>query len=331
MIKITKVTLSIVLISIAAFVPQQEKVSGRKVDAAINKGVKWLLEKTKAYVDGGKLTKENMYFKRGPELILYTLVHADVTEKNPVFKKLLEKVLSTKPSHKETYRLALEAMALVSYKKRRYQDRIAECAQALVNRQCRNGQWTYRSGPIKPTNDLETQDSKPLTTHGDNKLKKIYIKRQSWGPAKGDNSNTQYAALGLIACSKAKIIIDKQVLKLAKECYEKSQNKDGGWDYSYHDNSKQTDFKPKPPRIGPTRQRPFRRPINRPVRPAPKSYGSMTVGGLAALAGYKQLLNEDIKNDSHIKKAIEWLAKNFKVDQNPGKGAVWHFLSITHF
>ncbi len=281
---------------------KQHKVNQKEIDEAINKGVKYLLKLTEEYIKidinktGTDFATKHFWSStlRAQELILYTLVHAGVSEKDETFKKLLEKVLSKKPDEKQTYNLAIEAMALYSLDPKKHFNRIGECAQALVNRQCKNGQWTY--GATKK--DYETPQSNSITTP--NGPKEISVKRQGWGPEKGDNSNSQYAALGLRACFETGIKIDQDVLKLAKTCWEKCQNNDGGWDYYYKDNSKSTG-------VGPDSK----------DKSNQSSTGSMTVGAMGALASYKHMLKEDYKKDPKIQKAIEWVSKYFSVEKNP--------------
>ena len=48
----------------------------------------------------------------------------------------------------------------------------------------------------------------------------------------GDNSNTQYALLGLNAASEAGVTIRPEVWMLTRTYFELSQNRDGGWGYT---------------------------------------------------------------------------------------------------
>ena len=48
----------------------------------------------------------------------------------------------------------------------------------------------------------------------------------------GDNSNTQYALLGLHAASEAGVAINPQVWELARAYWERCQKKDGSWAYT---------------------------------------------------------------------------------------------------
>src|SRR5262249_38487691 len=48
----------------------------------------------------------------------------------------------------------------------------------------------------------------------------------------GDNSNTQYAILGLNSAREAGVTIRPEVLALTRSYFEASQNRDGGWGYT---------------------------------------------------------------------------------------------------
>src|SRR5688572_20652515 len=75
------------------------------------------------------------------ELVLWAFVNAGVPKEDPLFDKLLQKVLSTKLQR--TYSVSLQAMVLERLDAAKYRGRIADCAQFLVDNQCINGQWSY--------------------------------------------------------------------------------------------------------------------------------------------------------------------------------------------
>ena len=55
-------------------------------------------------------------------------------------------------------------------------------------------------------------------------LRTYTVKKTKQGKASGDNSNTQYAALGLRACHDSGMIIPKQVIQKASDWWLKSQH-----------------------------------------------------------------------------------------------------------
>jgi hypothetical protein len=120
----------------------------------------------------------------------------------------------------------------------------------------------------------------------------------------GDNSNTQYALLGLNAASEAGVSIDPQVWALSRAYFEATQNPDGGW--GYHPGQR-------------------------------SSTGSMTCAGLSSLiiTGARRFRNQEylegrtIHNcgtggfDPAVAKGINWLGTHFQVAQNIGQGPNW--------
>ncbi len=289
-----------------------------KIDAAIRKGLEYLK---------GADSPPHPHSKalHSDELILYTMIVGDVSPQNPRFKALLDRVLTDEPH--QVYKVALQAMALEELDRVKYQTRIAYCAQFLVDNQCTNGQWSYGSPTIAPK-DLPTAvasdgGDKPKVVSGTRNfdapvrekpkvIRKIPIKKQRDGGASGDNSNTQYAALGLRACFDAGILLPEETLQSAVRWLIESMHaidgedkagkgavvsggetpgKAQGWSYKGADDG--------------------------------NAYGSMTAGGVGALTIYDYMLKKDWKKDPNVKNGLAWLGKNFSVTANPGRGNAW--------
>jgi hypothetical protein len=120
-------------------------------------------------------------------------------------------------------------------------------------------------------------------------------------PQPGDNSNTQYALLGLNAATEAGIPVNRAVWELSRVYFEAFQNRDGGWAYT---------------------------PRHK------QSTASMTCAGIASLIicgsrrfqSAERLDGETIHQcgdgayDLHLNRGIDWLAKHFDVHQNLGHG-----------
>jgi hypothetical protein len=199
---------------------------------------------------------------------------------------------------------------------------IHRCAQFLVDNQCANGQWTYGT-PTQypdypkdlPTGELQRPDvasgkkpAKGAATTSDllrpkpKVLRKLAVKKMREGPASGDNSNSQYAALGLRACHDAGIVIPVEVVAKAKEWWVSCQVTEdakgltasgvagsvGGWGYS----KGQTGF----------------------------ISGSMTAGAVGAVVIYDYMRGSDWKKDPVVQAGVNWLALNFTVTENPEGG-----------
>jgi len=284
--------------------PAPGKVDQSRVDAAIEKGVAYL-KALADYEPGKKCRRE--------ELVLLTLVDAGVPESDPVLQKLLQTVTTT--ALEKTYNVSLQAMILEELDRVKYQGRILQCAQFLVDNICENGQWSYGEPtlfaeniplPVDPGVASEVK-GKPKTREFDPAarggartkppvVRTIPVKaRRPPGRKTGDNSNAQYAALGLRACHDAGIVLPIPVIRSARKWWYESQHpaKDKssgypaeGWSYKGKDN-----YQP---------------------------YGSMTAGAVGALVIYNHILKENWKLDASVAKGMSWIAGNFTVSENPG-------------
>ncbi len=180
----------------------------------------------------------------------------------------------------ETYQNALLIMALVAGKEKSDFAKISAFAERLEGGQLTHGNiggWAYglRSG------------------------------EQLGG---GDQSNSQFAILGLREAVDAGYAVNRQTWERAREYWEKRQNPDGGWGYQ-----------------------------------SGGSKGSMTVAGVASLSIIQQMLQSDVgvaadgtppccdvpAPNEHLQNGINWLGRSFSVHQNPGAGgATWYLYYI---
>ncbi|RPH45852.1 MAG: hypothetical protein EHM91_07410, partial [Planctomycetota bacterium] len=188
-----------------------------KVDMAIEKGIKWLKSQNASHLTAGDHVGRKMS-KR--ELVLFTYVHAEVPDSDPDFKVLFDDMLKDKLE--ATYCVALQAMVLEEVERVKYQKRILMCAKFLVDNQGPAGYWGYGSPSIY-VEDVAYEVPKrkdvasggaagkagevkqfELPNHSGPRVKpkvtnKIKVKKDRDGEGH-DNSNTQYAALGMRAC-----------------------------------------------------------------------------------------------------------------------------------
>jgi hypothetical protein len=150
----------------------------------------------------------------GEDLVLWALVNAGVPQDDPFFRRILNETLEAKLQR--TYTVSLQAMALQRIDPVAYRDRIADCAQFLVDNQCINGQWSYglptlgaRNGEVRRTRD---------------------------GPLSGNNSCAQFAAMALRACVEAKIAIPRETFDRAarswRDCQRPEADGRAGWCYT---------------------------------------------------------------------------------------------------
>jgi hypothetical protein len=285
------------------------KVDQKRVDDAIVKGCEFLLN------NSGRLPEvKHPHGKfRCDELVLLTLVQAGWDRKDPRFVGLVQRVLSLPMDR--NYHVMLKAMALAEIDPLKYQQYLAQTAQFIVDNQCENGQWTYgkpvphmpppgsyptthKNGPI-PDISTGVQEEKPDPKAKDKGPGQIEIKKgQSVGEKTGDNSNSQYAALGLRACLMGLVCVPKETIQKAHDWWEKNQKADGGWGYGAGADGNSG-------------------------MPNEPSWGSMSAGALGSLVIYKYYLkrvwndNQDWKGAPSITKGVGWMGSNITYNENP--------------
>lgn len=260
----------------------KKKPSGKAIGEAVEKGADWLLKRFK---DGFRNDRES----DTPELVLLTLSHAGVSAKEPVFQAALKAVLESKLEF--TYRVATQAMALSKINPWLHRARLAHCAQWLVETQLPGGEWGYPGAPRTPG---YTKVNPPVTeaqAKGGPKAEIIKIARYGGTSeaftGKGDFSNTQFALLGLRACTEARIQIDKEVWDAALKYQVKYQQEDGSWGYV----------------IGGEQDM--------------LGYASLTCAGAAGVAICAHGMKKGSpKSHPAVKRALSWLKKNWTPSSN---------------
>jgi hypothetical protein len=264
--------------------PRPPAVLQKDVDDAIKRGADFLMAKAKeglpgdVPINGGKGLNYN-------GLVLYTLLHAGVDKDDGTVQRLAETVKNEKPAR--TYNVSMAACALAHLDANKYREQLAIWAQWLSDTQCDNGQWSYGEAYDVPMPKVPTASGSG--TGGNAAAVKFPVKRSKRvGPASGDNSNSQYAALGMWACSRAGVEFDSGVVDAALKWWEGCQQPDGGW--GYNENGK---FDEKH-----------------------GTYGAMTAGGAGSLVILRKLKGHDPKS-SAAKKGIAWLGANWSVEKHP--------------
>lgn len=282
--------------------PPDPEVDPKAVNAAIDKGVQWLL---------GKYPQNRFPDQRHTELVLLTLVHAGLPPEHPILRENFQKVLDHHLS--ETYNAGLRALLLEKVNRKFYQPTLAEIAQFFVENQCDDGQWAYagKSRKLTPTIYL------PVPTGARKKVVPGATQTMDDGPPPGreiklpppvragkktgDNSNTQYAVLALFAASRAAVVVPKGPWQEVEKWFESKQNPDGGWGYDSAE----------APGMG--------------LVTTDASSGSMTTAGLTALMVSKFYLGKEPKSEPSVQKGLDWLGKYFSVSTNPGGPSLWHY------
>ncbi len=269
-----------------------------RVDTAIRNGVEFLRIAPSPGHNGSK---------DADDLILWTFVHAGIPESDPKFRALLKKVLEA--PLETTYTVSLRAMILEEVNRVAYQGLIHRCAQFLVDSQCQNGQWgygrptTYPEYPTEVTTPVRERfevasGARPpakapsmtsaLLRPRPKVLQRAAVKKLREFVTTGDNSNSQYAALGLRACHDAGIVFPTEVIERARDwwvgCQIPEEAKASGWSYS--------------------------------KGPAGIASASMTAGAVGSMVIYDYIRGSDWKKDPVVQAGINWLGAHFTVTEN---------------
>jgi hypothetical protein len=133
----------------------------------------------------------------------------------------------------------------------------------------------------------------------------------AWSYAMGhgqspDNSNSQYALLGLHAASEAGLPVSRDVWTMARNYWEVCQQRDGGWGYKASGT----------PETGSM---------------SCAGISSLIITGLRRYQGHEILVGDAVQHcgeghlDPHLQAGIEWLGAHFRVLENPNSGGQWRY------
>ncbi|GEM_PF-2889699 len=146
-------------------------------------------------------------------LAALALVENGVPPSDPAVRKAYEYVRRNAPRETRTYSIALSILLLEQLGNARDRVLIQRLAHRLVAGQLDSGGWTYTC----PVNErLETDPDQ--------------IERVKKRTGVGDNSNTQFAVLGLWAARRVRARVEN-ALELVEERFRNTQSSSGGWDY----------------------------------------------------------------------------------------------------
>lgn len=254
--------------------PSDEEKLKRKIEAAVWRGADYLLAQAK------NLPYCPAEVRRYDELVLYALVHAGVDRGVDAFQKLLTSVVNG--PYDKVYTVSLRAMSLEAIDPVKYKPDLLMCAQYLVEQQSADGHWGYGAAM-----KIERPPDEKASSNQASRAKVIVKRTKREREKIGDNSNSQYAMLGLRACLKAGIEIEPGVFEDAIAAWERDQRGDGGWGYGRESASGED------------------------------SYGSMTAGAIASLIIAREAIKKPWKKDARIEKGLEWLSDNWSVKEHP--------------
>ncbi len=230
-----------------------DQVTHEEVSRAIELAVEFLRAEQRE--DGSWPYQTPEHVQGSAALAVLALSEAGVPEDDPAIQRGINYFLEEPVT--EIYNAACIAMALASVNPARHIRHIARMRDFLVSAQNARGMWSYRRGdPLRVV---------------------------------GDNSNTQFAMLGLQAAISVGLSVDEDALRQAERHYESSQNTDGGWGY----------------------------------RPGDPTRGSMTAAGVASLyiLGSSLYVHGEecgeYQHDTRIAAAMGWLERNYSVRTHP--------------
>jgi hypothetical protein len=276
-----------ILLLAALLVSHRAVAQNRPVQDLTSEQVKASLARGMAYLGSQQISNGSFLtaglgrgaYPIGPTaLATLSLLNAGMDPGDPVVHRALN-YLRTYREPGGTYETSLMIMALVAAKEwDRDRLRISSLAQKLEEIQTPHGvnagMWNYGRGQL--------------------------------GGGHEDNSNTQFAILGLREAAIAGVKIRRRVWELASQHFIETQNDDGGWGYHATDGN---------------------------------STGSMTCSGIGCLVICDQMLgspeddlnpdgtpkccNRAPRSNRALRKGVQWLSRYFAVGVNPGHGTTW--------
>ncbi len=260
-------------------VPARAGVTREEVERAIREGVRFLKLQQRA---DGSWPEIDIEANRGTTaLITLALITAGEPVGSPTIARAVDYLRNFGPEDlKSVYSVSLQTMVFAAAQPDRDQLKIAANVRWLEDAQLKPndrfpwpGSWTYSA----------------------------FKNRQ------GDNSNTQYALLGLNAASEANIPVKPEVWALSRRYWEMCQRPDGGWGYQPDD----------------------RQPTTGSMTCAGVS--SLIITGLKRFQGQESLAGEAIQNcgkggvNPRLQAGIDWLSAHFRVGENFGRGQQWRY------
>jgi RNA polymerase sigma factor (sigma-70 family) len=252
---------------------------GERVDRAIHGGVDFL--KARQRPDGSWPDIELETKTGATSLVTLALLAAGEKPDSPTVKKSLEYLRHfNSATLNSTYAISLQTQVFAAAEPHRDVLRIAANVNWLERAQCRQGEpvlwpgsWTYS----------DAKRARP-----------------------GDNSNTQFALVGLSAAAEAGVSVKRVVWELSRSYWERAQKRDGSWAYT-------------PDAASPT------------ASMTCAGVSSMAISGRGQLRGLEFLKDDVIHDcgkgamDRKLRAGIDWLGSHFQVRENFGGGKQWRF------
>jgi hypothetical protein len=276
------VALAVLLAIIASdFAPDVSAgVTRDEVERAIRGGVRYLVRQQRP--DGSWIETDEDARTGTTSLVVLALLTAGEPVDAPHIVNALEYLRKYDPGQLDSvYAVALQTMVFAAATPKadivRIQDNVAWLEEAQLkpgDHALWPGSWSYKSSK---------------TRHG-------------------DNSNSQYALLGLNAASEAGVKVKEEVWKLAREYWQHYQQKDGSWAYTPDSTNQSTSSM------------------------TCAGISSLVISGLKRFRGAERLVGDhDVEDcgkgaaDPNLEAGIRWISTHFQVGQNFGAGQQWKY------
>jgi hypothetical protein len=259
--------------------PARGDVTAREVEEAIRKGVRFLVRQQQP--DGSWPDADHRANTGTTSLVMLALLTAGERPGTPPIDgglRFLERYSANDLGR--TYSVALQTMVFAAADPDRYKLRLAA-----------NVEWLERA-QLKENDHFEWPGS--WTYSGDK-------------DGHGDNSNSQYALLGLNAAAEVGIPVRPETWVLARRYWEGAQRRDGAWGYLPRQDSATASM-------------------------TCAGISSMVITGIKRFQGQEVLLpTGEVRNcgkggvNIDLQRGIDWLATHFRVHENWGRGQTWKY------
>jgi hypothetical protein len=273
------VTVIVFAAALAGATSSKAAVTREEVERAIRDGVRFL--KTQQRDDGSWADVENDARTGVTSMVTLALLTAGERPDSPAIKKALEYLRGFEPSDlHSTYAISLQTMVFAAADPAKDERHMRSNVEWLEEAQIKPGDPQYSPGSWSYS---ESKRGRP-----------------------GDNSNTQYALLGLHAASEVGIPVKPTVWELSRAYWERSQKRDGSWAYTPESNNPTASM-------------------------TCAGISSLIISGLRRFQGGEYLQGESIQEcgsggiNKSLQHGIDWLASHFQVGQNFGAGHQWQF------
>ena len=263
------------------------------------------------------------------ELKLLTFIEGGTPVSDPAVDALLKKCLEA-PLEK-IYSVALLAMCLESIDRVKYQQKIAHCGQFLLDNIKPNGGFAYGE-PTAFVNDVAYKMPPKDVASGGAKAKpageipgemkekpkvvnKVRLQKKKDGPEqRSDNSNCQYAALGMRACHDAGIVFPKEWVEKCRQYWFATQHPGEKGEAKGRPSVASGSGIP----VGDPRGWCYSDGQGSDCGHGGNAYSSMTAGAIGAICIYDYILGKDWKKEKAVLDGLAWLDKNWSVKENIG-------------